>query len=134
MASEEMNPEQLSTWVREQYQKANKYLAENGILFESVSTEESRYLAPYVAIWKIKSIEGKNYWVISGDVPADVIPYETEKNAQNTLRAFSMRWQLKAEQILQSNTDDQTQKDFAQLLINKAENVYQLFANDKNWQ
>lgn len=134
MASEEMSPEQLSNWIREQYQKANKYLAENGILFESVATEESRYLAPYVAVWKIKSIEGKNYWVISGDVPTDVIPYKTEKNAQNTLRAFSMRWQLKAEQILQSNINDQTQKDFAQLLINKAENMYQLFTNDEVWQ
>jgi hypothetical protein len=134
MASEEISQEQLSEWVREQYQRANKYLAEQGVLFDSVVTEESRYLAPYVAVWKIKSIEGKYYWVISGDVPSDTIPYASEKNAQDTLRAFSMRWQLQAEQILQSNTKDQLRKDFATLLITKAEMVYDLFANEKNWQ
>ncbi|MBT4882928.1 MAG: DUF4826 family protein, partial [Glaciecola sp.] len=37
-------------WVREQFQRANKHLAENGVLFDSVVVEESRYLAPYVAV------------------------------------------------------------------------------------
>lgn len=134
MALEEISEAQLSDWVREQYQRANKHLAEQGVLFESVVTEESRYLAPHVAVWKIKSIEGKYYWVISGDVPADVIPYGAEKTAQDTLRAFSMRWHLKAEQILQSNTNDQIQQDFAKMLITKAEKMYELFANDKIWQ
>jgi hypothetical protein len=133
MASEEISEQQSSEWVREQYQRANKHLAEQGVLFESVVTEESRYLAPYVAVWKIKSTEGKYYWVISGDVPADAIPYEAEKNAQDTLRAFSMRWQLQAENILQSNTNDQLRQDFAKLLITKAEMVYDLFANENNW-
>ena len=134
MASEEISQEQLSEWIREQYQRANKHLAEQGVLFESVVTEESRYLAPYVAVWKIQSIEKKYYWVISGDVPADAIPYSSEKNARDTLRAFSMRWQLQAEQILQSNTNDQLRKDFSTLLITKAEMIYDLFANEKNWQ
>ena len=134
MASQEITEEQISEWVREQYQRANKHLAEKGVLFESVVTEESRYLAPHVAVWKIKSIEGKYYWVITGDVPADVIPYELEKKAQDTLRAFSMRWQLQAENILQSNTNDQIQNDFAKMLITKAENIYELFANEHNWQ
>jgi hypothetical protein len=133
MASEEISEQQSSEWVREQYQRANKHLAEQGVLFESVVTQESRYLAPYVAVWKIKSTEGKYYWVISGDVPADAIPYEAEKNAQDTLRAFSMRWQLQAENILQSNTNDQLRQDFAKLLITKAEMVYDLFANENNW-
>ena len=134
MASEEFSQEQLSEWVREQYQIANKHLAEKGVLFESVVTQESRYLAPHVAIWKIKSIAGKYYWVITGDVPVDVIPYEVEKSARDTLRAFSMRWQLQAENILQSNTNDPTQKDFANILITKAEHIYELFANEHNWK
>ena len=134
MASEEMSQEQLSEWVREQFQRANKHLAENGVLLATVSTEESRYLAPYIAVWKIKATDGKFFWVISGDVPADFMPYELEKTARDTLRAFSMRWQLKAENILQSGLNDQIQKNFAQLLITKAENIYGLFANDKIWQ
>ena len=45
---------QQAEWARIQFQKANKHLAENGVLFESVVTDESRYLAPYLAVWKIK--------------------------------------------------------------------------------
>jgi hypothetical protein len=134
MASEVITEEQISEWVREQFQRANKHLAEKGVLFESVVTKESRYLAPHVAVWKIKSIEGQYYWVITGDVPADVIPYKSEKKAQDTLRAFSMRWHLQAENILQSDTNDQIQKDFANMLIIKAEKMYELFANEGNWQ
>ena len=134
MASEEMSQEQLSEWVREQFQRANKHLAEKGVLFDTVSTEESRYLAPYIAVWKIKAIDGQFFWVISGDVPADFMPYESEKTARDSLSAFSMRWQLQAENILQNGLNDQTQKDFAQLLITKAEDIYGLFANDKIWQ
>ena len=41
-----VSEEQRAEWVREQFQKANKFLAENGVLFDSVTTEESRYLMP----------------------------------------------------------------------------------------
>jgi hypothetical protein len=71
MSSTEVSQEQLSAWVKEQFQRANKHLAEKGVLFDTVVTEESRYLAPFVAIWKIKALDGKFFWVISGDVPAD---------------------------------------------------------------
>ena len=56
------------------------------------------------------------------------------KNAQESLRAFSMRWQLQAENILQSDTKDQLRKDYAKVLVSKAEMVYDLFSNEKNWQ
>ena len=61
-----ISDEERATWVREQFQKANKFLAENGVLFDSVITEESRYLMPYLAVWKIRAMDSKRYWVISG--------------------------------------------------------------------
>ena len=134
MASQEITEEQLSIWVREQFQRANKHLAEKGVLFDSVVIQESKYLAPYVAIWKIKAMDGKFFWVISGDVPADFMPYEAEKTARNALRGFSLRWQLQADNILHSGTNDKTQHDFADRLIVKAEAVYELFSNDETWQ
>ena len=133
MSSQEVSQEQLSAWVKEQFQRANKHLAEKGVLFDTVVTEESRYLAPFVAIWKIKALDGKFFWVVSGDVPADFMPYKSEKNARDALRGFSFRWQLQADNILNSGTDDKTQHDFADRLIAKAEAVYELFSNDKAW-
>lgn len=133
MSENEVSQEQLSAWVKAQFQRANKHLAEQGVLFESVVTKESRYLAPFVAIWKIKTSDGKFYWVISGDVPADFMPYAAEKTARDALRGFSLRWQLQADNILHSGSHDKTQHEFAERLITKAEQIYDLFSNDQAW-
>ena len=92
-----ISDEERATWVREQFQKANKFLAENGVLFDSVITEESRYLMPYLAVWKIRAMDSKRYWVISGDLPSDYTSVDNAKDAKDVLRHFAMHWQLKAE-------------------------------------
>jgi hypothetical protein len=133
MSSKDVNQNNLSEWVREQFQRANKHLAEKGVLFDSVVIEESQYLAPYVAIWKIKALDGNFFWAISGEVPADFMPYESAKTARDALRGFSLRWQLQADNILHSGTNDKTQHAFADRLIVKAEAMYELFSNDEAW-
>lgn len=126
--------QQMQDWVREQFQRANKHLAENGVLFDSVVTQESRYLAPAVAIWKIKANDGKFYWVISGDLPSDFTLYENAKTAREAMRHFALHWQLKAQNILNIQTSDQTQQDFANLLIDRAEKLYQVQDNPELWK
>lgn len=120
-------------WVREQFQRANKHLAENGVLFDSVVVEESRYLAPYVAVWKIKSQQGKYFWVISGDLPADYIPFDTAPDVRGALKHFSLSWQLKAENIHATNGIDETQQNYAKLLADRAISLYQLSEKQDLW-
>lgn len=127
-------PQALENWVRSQFQRANTHLAEKGILFESVVTEESRYLAPYAAVWRIRSQDKKSYWVISGDLPADAIPLDAAKNAQEAMKRFSYSWHLQAENIARSNTKDKEQIDFAALLNVKADMLYDLSTDKKIWQ
>ncbi|WP_371194522.1 DUF4826 family protein [Glaciecola sp. SC05] len=128
------DPQALSAWVREQFQRANKHLAEKGILFESVVTEESRYLAPYAAVWQIRSHDKKSYWVVSGDLPADAVPLEAAATAREAMKRFSYSWQMQAENIERSKTNDQAQIDFAKLLKNKADMLYKLATDKKIWQ
>ena len=85
----EMTDQQRSEWVREQFQKANKHLAENGVLFESVVTNESRYLVPYLAVWKIKDTNNAMYWVMSGDLPTDYIAESTAATARDAIKHFA---------------------------------------------
>lgn len=132
--STQMNQEQLGQWVKEQFQRANKHLAENGVLFDTVVTEESRYLAPYFAIWKIKSNEGKYFWVICGDLPCDFMPYENEKTAREAIRHFSFLWQLQAENIQKAGELDKTQKEFVEMLIARAEGLYRIYNQQEIWQ
>ena len=127
-----LTEEQQSGWVREQYQKATKYLAEKGLVTENVAPQDSRYLVPVVAVWKLKTLDKQSVWVISGDLPCDHISLCAANNVREALRNFSMKWQLQAHSIEGSATD-QTQLDFAKFLVSRAEGLYQLFEDEKLW-
>ncbi|MCA1929773.1 DUF4826 family protein [Rheinheimera sp.] len=135
--ADQLTPEQQeqssSEWVRAQFQKANQYLAEKGILPDNVAVSESRYLTPLMAIWKITAQDRKQYWVISGDLPTDHMALSAAKDAREAVRAFSLHWQLKAEQIMNSGAIDKTKVEFANLLINRAHGLYDLFDKEELW-
>lgn len=128
------NQEQLSSWVKEQFQRANKYLAEQGILFDSVVTEESRYLAPYFAVWKMKSSEGKYFWVTSGNVSCDAMAFENAPTARDAIKHFSFSWQAKAENIRVHVQPDRQQLAIAERLIKDAELLYEIQLREEVWQ
>lgn len=131
---QEMNQEQLANWVREQFQKANKFLAENDVLFDSVVTQESRYLAPFIAVWKIKDLKGKFYWVISGEVSTDFIHDSVANSARAAIKHFSLTWQLKAENLRQSALNNNEQVVIANRLEKDAESLYEVANNENLWQ
>lgn len=128
------NQEQLAEWAKAQFQKANQHLAENGLLFQSVIAEESRYLAPFVAVWKINTNDNQQLWVISGDLPADYLPVTVADSARSALKHFALKWQLKAENIRLQVVNDNTQLEFARLLEARAESLFELENNEQLWQ
>lgn len=132
--TEQLNEQQMTAWVQAQFQKANQFLAQEGILFDSVITEQSRYLAPYLAVWKIKAVDQKVYWVISGDLPTDVALAVNANDARDVLRYFSLQWQLKAENLEANNTQkDARQAEFVQLLRSRADSLYAFYENETLW-
>lgn len=126
-----MTEEQQQQWVKQQYQVATKYLAEKGIVTNSVAVEDSRYLIPLLAVWKLTSIDGKKFWVLCGDLPSDHSSVDVAPNAREALRHFALKWQMQAENLLQANNEEQ--KDFAQLLIGRAEGLYKLSNDESVW-
>jgi len=127
-----LTDEQKQKWIRDQYQAATKYLAEKGVVTHSVQDTESRHLVPLFALWKLTSIEGKSYWVLSGDLPKDHIGSDMAPNGREALRHFSLKWQMQAENLLKS--DNEEQHTFANLLVSRAERLYELCENDSLWQ
>ena len=121
-------------WVRKQFQKANEYLASKGIVPDNVSVQDSRYLPPYMAVWRLNTLQKQSFWVISGDLPTDHIALSAAENAREAVRAFSLQWQMKAQQIINAGIDDKTKHDFAQLLISRAESLYNMFEDEQLWQ
>ena len=127
----QMTEEQQQQWIKEQYQSATKYLAEKGIVTNSVTVEDSRYLVPLLALWKLTSMDGKKFWVLCGDLPSDHSSIEVATNARDALRHFSLKWQMQADNLLQAKNKEQ--HDFAQLLIGRAEGLYKLYEDESLW-
>ncbi len=129
----ELTEQEREAWVREQYQTATKFLANKGLVTDSVTVEASRYIAPLVAIWKLKTIDGSWYWVICGDLPTDSIDLNMAENAKEAMRHFSMKWQLQAENILKNEEATAEQSSYAKLLVGRAEGLYQLVNQEQLW-
>ncbi|WP_281557405.1 DUF4826 family protein [Thalassomonas sp. RHCl1] len=127
-----MNEEQQSQWVRDQYQVATKYLADKGLITESVAVEESRYLVPLLAVWKLKLLDGTKTWVISGDLPTDHSNADVAPDARDAIRHFSLKWQLQAENLFKAGEAEQNK--FAEMLVNRAEGLYRLYEDEKIWE
>lgn len=128
---QEMTAEQQQQWIREQYQIATKYLATQGLVTDSVVVEESRYLVPLMSIWKLKVLDGSYFWVICGDLPSDYNTFDAAPNAREAVRHFSFKWQMQAENLLK--TGDKEQEEFANLLISRAESLYDMHQQEKLW-
>ena len=129
-----ISEQERKTWINEQLQKANKHLAENGIVVSTVDETVSRYLLPFFAVWKVKANDKKVYWVLSGDLPADFIAGDNAKNAREALRHFALSWQIKAENLARSGVADQTQMQFAGILQNRAEKLHDFAEEDAIWR
>ncbi|KGJ89575.1 DUF4826 family protein [Colwellia psychrerythraea] len=127
-----MTEEQQQQWIKNQYQVATKYLAEKGVVTQSVQVEESRYLVPILALWKLTSIDGNKFWVLCGDLPSDHSSVDVAPNAREALRHFSLKWQMQAENLLQAKNEEQN--EFAHLLIGRADGLYKLFNDESLWQ
>lgn len=130
----EQQADQQTAWVREQYQKATKFLAEKGIVPGKVTLKDSRVLPPLVAVWKIEETgpQKRKFWVLSGDLPTDVLPESAAPDARAVVRHFSLAWQLKAENLLRSS--DETQYNFGRLLVGRAEGLGKLHNDERAWK
>ncbi|MDX1704976.1 DUF4826 family protein [Pseudidiomarina sp.] len=132
----QMTEAEASEWVRLQFQRANKFLAEKGILTDRVLTKDSRYLVPHVAVWKFSTQDQVDVWVVNGDVPSDVVGAGAAKTAREALRHFSLQWQIQADKILTDEklSQDPEQQKYAKYLIQSAENLYQTTQVEDLWE
>jgi len=135
-APQNLTEAEAAAWVKETFQAANKYLAEQGILSHRILTKESRYVAPVVAIWKFETNDGKFCWVINGDLPTDHVGEKAAATARDAMRHFALNWQLKAEAIFndKSLANDETQQAYAELLVSRSESLYALSDKNELWQ
>ncbi|QIZ76674.1 DUF4826 family protein [Ferrimonas lipolytica] len=133
MSEQAKKQQQESAWVRAQFQKANKHMAEKGVLPGKVILKESRNLPPFVAIWKIEDStpHKRRFWVLTGDLPTDMVSESAAPNAREAIHHFSLLWQMKAENLLRSR--DKTQVELAKMMVSRSESLNKMHADQRLW-
>lgn len=126
----EMTEEQKQQWKRDQFLTVKKFLAERGLLPESVIDANCYFYPPLIALFNLKLQNGKKCWAIAGRLPTDVVDFNAAKDAGSALKYFSYQWQIKADEILSTGTRDTVQLSFANLLINRAHGLYEFAEKD----
>lgn len=127
----QLTDEEKQQWLKDKYQVATKFLADKGLVTVSVSDADSRYIIPLFSVWKLNLIDKSSVWVIAGDLPTDYIETSAAKDAREAVRHFSYKWQMQADQLLQTVAKEQ--QEFANILISRAENLYNIFIKDEIW-
>ncbi|PCJ48508.1 MAG: DUF4826 domain-containing protein [Gammaproteobacteria bacterium] len=128
-------------WIQKEAGAVLGYCSSKGLQVTDFINDKSAILPPFVAVWLVLSKQtNEKYWVISGDLPIDHIPFKIAKAPREALRHFSLGWQLKADRLLASIEEAQPQlndagkqTEFADLLISRAEMLAELIQNDEMW-
>lgn len=142
MSEKEQKEIDFDQWTKEEYGNALSYCSRNDLNVSNLNQPESAILPPLVAIWLFDSKTNKEkYWVISGDLPSDHIPGNVAKNAREALRHIVLRWQLKADKIMNKLADNSPklvdhdkQAEFAKILSERAGNLFDMAENDDLWK
>ena len=139
--SNETPPVDDQQWVQDQHAKVLHYGSRNQLDIDLLNQQQSAILPPHIAVWLAHSKSlNQEVWVITGDLPTDHINGENAKNAREAVRHFSLRWQLKADKLMESVKngtpemgDAERQTQFAELLISRANGLHDLADNDDIW-
>ena len=129
-------------WLQQEHGKVQQYASQNSLDLIRIVQKDSAVLPPLVAIWFIESKRHLNgFWVITGDLPSDHIVGDNAQSARDAIKYFALRWHLKAENILieleQESSEvesNKTKKQFAEILISKADGLYQFADRDDLWK
>lgn len=135
MTEEEMQQKALE-WNRAQFVEAQRYCSKNQLMVKDFVQAESRTLPPILALWKVtlKDADVKSVWIISGEVPTDHVATTAAATAREAIRHFSMKWQLKAEQLRAEAQGNPTKESYVNKLVQSAEGIYPFYEKDELWQ
>ena len=142
---DQMTPEDaekhFKEWSQKEYVKISKFCNSKGHQISGIEQSRCQTLPPVLGVWYVKTQDKKvDLWCIAGDFPTDLASSKIAENAREALRYFSMSWQLQAAKLEDglaegkiSLQDKETQEKFIKELTVRAENLYDLHANDKLW-
>jgi hypothetical protein len=137
----------LRAWANEQMKAMAKHLASHGLIEKDQISVEGRWSYPFRILlaqaWGAQRPH-ERFWVVAGDVPTDHLDGSMAADPRAALRHFALRWQAQAARLKSGDKDlapgEARSKDrmnwteLGESLALRAEFVYSLAEDDRNWQ
>ncbi|MCO7226014.1 DUF4826 family protein [Pleionea sp. CnH1-48] len=103
----------LDDWTQQQLRDVVSACSQRGWSLLKVSAAQSRILPPVLAVWHVtfQDSEVKCGWVITGDLPVDVLVKPQVTHARDALCAFSRQYLHKAHQLRANQMKDEIDLD-----------------------
>jgi Domain of unknown function (DUF4826) len=125
-------------WLREQRANVEEYLSREGMQHGGVAEEPAWTVELLVALWAVRAHEPSGtigWWVITGDVPTDLVSSRDAPDARTALRVFSTRL---SEASVEDHPEAQARppeklQGLARLLRAQAEILRQIAEDDDEW-
>ncbi|MGI9236005.1 MAG: DUF4826 family protein [Woeseiaceae bacterium] len=119
----------LSPWARDTFDRAVRNIIDLGIIDGAFAEARPAWAQPdNVVIGQLRDANEPTsfIWVISGEVPTDHITSDVAATARDAARHFSLKWQMDAAHTKNSAVSN--------MLVAKAEQLYEIVEDDNLWQ
>ncbi len=96
--------EQLDDWTHHQLHCILEFCEQHQWKVVHISESQSRVLSPIIAIWQVTFLNHhvKTAWIITGDVPIEIVPFHNIPTAREALRSFSKKYLHRAQLMKRS--------------------------------
>jgi hypothetical protein len=90
---DDIDPVEEQEWLDEQEVTAIRYLQSAGVLQEEIDHLEFEWsVHNCVALWRYEAAPKSHFWVITGDVPTDMLLDRSILKPRNAMLAFCDQW------------------------------------------
>ena len=138
------DPAVQGRWCVEVRGHVEKYLSEQQVEHGRIAEEPTWSAAPYAALWAVESRarpETVGAWVISGDLPMDLVASDDHEHPRDAMHAIADRW---LGYVADSRAGKQVEafdgpggmldQDFVKMLVSRAETLHEWAADDDLWE
>ncbi|WP_144395223.1 DUF4826 family protein [Pleionea sediminis] len=128
----------LDEWTRLQLLQIENFCHHHGWTLRRISDQQSKVMTPIVSIWQVvidnQGVQ-KVAWMISGDLPVDMVYGEKAKDARDAVRVFSRKFIRKAQMLKQASAVvPSDEKSKMQRLVKAAADLLVLYHEDSLWE
>jgi hypothetical protein len=123
--------------------KRPEYLDGQGVAHAGVAQCPDWFVAPYLAVWTVKSIRTPGtvgWWAVSGDVPTDYLSSDAASDARSAVAALSLRWSELAGRMSRGESHPKMEvgrseeaQELGELLRRRADLMAEFAADDTLW-